>query len=339
MRLRAVGPVAVVVGFLALIAVSCTAASPASAPAVSAPPPATTPVVTDRPPFDRDLTAYAGLGAWVDVYDYAPAYQPPGTDPAITVADLDDMARRGVKTVFIQAARWDDSSPNGIVDYRLLGAFLGHAHQLGLRVVGWYLPDFTDVDADVARAMQIHDFHSGVDRFDGLAIDIEYTQGEPDPDRRNDALVRFSQALRSKVTDEPIAAVVLTAVHLEVINTNFWPDFPYAAIRDQFDVWMPMAYWTMRSDPYRDGYKYAKESVDRLRNDLGKPDALVAPIGGISDEMTGVQISDFASALRDMSAIGGSFYDWNTMDSEKQALVTELFTKGPASALPKPPSR
>ena len=124
----------------------------------------------------------------------------------MSVDDLDDMARRGVKTVFLQATRWDDQSPDGIVDGPLLGAFLRRAHDLGMRVVGWYLPRLVDVDLDITRSLQITDFRDGDEQFDGLAIDIEYTQGEGDPVKRNENLVRLleaSCALRSAICRWP----------------------------------------------------------------------------------------------------------------------------------------
>ena len=93
----------------------------------------------DRGPFARDLEPYEGLGAWVDVFDYAPAYQSDGSEPSLGVDDLDDMARRGVRTLYLQATRWDEDSPQGIVDEGLLGALLTRAHDRGMRVVGWYL--------------------------------------------------------------------------------------------------------------------------------------------------------------------------------------------------------
>ena len=289
------------------------------------------------PPFPRDLLAYGGLGGWIDVFNFAPAYQPAGTDPPLTPQDVDELHRRGIRTLYLQAARWDDKTPAGIVDPPLLGAFLRRAHELGMRVVGWYLPRFVDVDLDVNRATLIHDFTWDGERFDGLAIDIEYTEGEADVARRNDNLVRFSERVRAAVGDEPLGAIILSAVHLEVINPNFWPAMPYDALKRLYDVWLPMAYWTLRLAPYDDGYTYAKESVDRLRADLGDPAALMAPIGGIADEMTEAQMDGFARALVDTGSVGGSFYNWNTTAPGLQAKARDLFTTGPAGALPPAP--
>ena len=99
--------------------------------------------------FER--VAYDGLGAWVDVFDYAPNYQNQGLSPPVTPQDLDAMAAFGVKTLYLQAARLDDRSPDGIVDADLIGQFLERAHANGIRVVGWYLPKFAALDADLAR--------------------------------------------------------------------------------------------------------------------------------------------------------------------------------------------
>jgi hypothetical protein len=296
--------------------------------------PATT---VNRGPFARDLEPYAGLGAWVDVFDYAPAYQGDGGEPSLNVDDVDDMARRGVRTLYLQATRWDEDSPQGIVDEDLIGALLARAHDRGLRVVGWYLPKFDDVQRDVQRTLQIRDFRHDGQQFDGIAVDIEYTSGVGDPVKRNRNLVWYSRELRRQVGDLPVAAVVLTAVHLEVVNPRFWPDFPYRDLAELYDIWMPMAYWTTREEPYADGYNYAKESVDRLRADLGKPDAPVAPVGGIADEMTNEQVREFVQALVDMHAIGGSFYDWNTTAPFQQSLIHRLFASGAAASLPPAP--
>src|SRR5262249_27472843 len=129
----------------------------------------TDPAATGRPQAPRDLAPYGGPGAWIDVYDYPPADQDNGAPPPPSPRALNEMARRGVKTVYLQATRWDDQSPDGIVDASLEGAFLRRAHDLGLRVVGWYLPRLVDPDLDLERSMQIVDFRDGVEQFDGLA--------------------------------------------------------------------------------------------------------------------------------------------------------------------------
>src|SRR6266702_4515589 len=71
-----------------------------------------------------DVDAYRGLGTWVDVYDYVPAFQKPGQVPAVTPADIDDMKHLGVKTLYLQAAQDDERSPGATISPKLLGRFL-----------------------------------------------------------------------------------------------------------------------------------------------------------------------------------------------------------------------
>jgi hypothetical protein len=82
-------------------------------------------VVRKRSPSGHDVSAFAGLGAWVDAFDYAPAYDRPDDGPQLVPADVDAMAAHGVGTLFIQAARADELSPEGIVDRHLVGDLAG----------------------------------------------------------------------------------------------------------------------------------------------------------------------------------------------------------------------
>ena len=75
-----------------------------------------------------DLTAYEGLGTWVDVYDYVPAFQDNGAAPEVTPDAVDDMAALGVRTLFLQGAQQDARSPGATDDPALLGSFLRRAH-------------------------------------------------------------------------------------------------------------------------------------------------------------------------------------------------------------------
>jgi len=42
-----------------------------------------------------------------------------------------------------------------------------------------------------------------------------------------------------------------------------------------------MSYWSVRRDQWRDAYLYTATNIDRIREHIGKPDAVVHPIGGI----------------------------------------------------------
>lgn len=276
--------------------------------------PSQEPIVGATPP---DLVAYESLGTWVDVYDYVPAFQEAGKAPDVTPASTADMARLGVKTLFLQAAQDDARSPGDTVDTELLGRFLRRAHRAGMRVVAWYVPRFADVSADLRRIRALLDFEASGEGFDGIALDIEWTGSVPDPAVRNPALVALSEQVREVADDRPVGAIVLEPVLLEVVNQSSWPDFPWRELADLYDVWLPMSYWTNRNESsgFRDGFAYTDENIRRLRANLGDDEARVHPIGGIGDTAEAADYDGFVRAARDADAIGWSIYDFDVTAS------------------------
>ena len=129
---------------------------------------------------------------------------------------------------------------------------------------------------------------------------------------------------------DAVGAIVLPPVLTEVVNQNYWPDFPWRAIQPLYNVWLPMSYWTFRtaSSGYHDGYTYNDESIRRLRNNLGDPNAIVHGIGGIGDKMTDADVDRFMTSLADNRAIGGSIYDWSSMSSDMRDTVASRFGNG-----------
>jgi hypothetical protein len=260
----------------------------------------------------NDIGAYRGLGTWVDVYEYVPALQGKGKKPPLTPSAIDDMKRRGVKTLYLQAAQDDARIPGATVKPKLLGEFLERAHDADIRVVAWYLPHFDDIKADLRHIRGLLDFRSDGERFDGLALDIEFRGDLADDTARSAAVVDLSKRVRDLAPNRPIGAIVLEPVLLEVVNANFWPDFPWRKIADLYDVWLPMAYWTNRNNDsgYRDGFRYTDENVRRLRANLGKAEAPVHVIGGLGDAATNQDYDGFVRAARAQRAIGWSIYNY-----------------------------
>ncbi|MGH9033058.1 MAG: hypothetical protein ACRDZV_13105 [Acidimicrobiia bacterium] len=295
---------AVALAFLVVAGVACDSSDRASPPVrVLAP---------------GQLEPYEDLGTWVDVYDYVPEFQQGGAPPAVTPESVDDMAALGVRTLYLQAAQEDARSPGDTIDPDLLGKFVRRAHRNDVAVVGWYLPRLADLDADLRHVRAIHRFQADGERFDGLALDLEWTEGVPDVPARNDALVDFSERVRDLVGERgAVAAIVLEPVLLEVVNPLYWPDFPWQRIEPLYDVWMPMSYWTNRTDDsgYREGFRYTEENVRRLRRNLRDENATVHTIGGIGDGATPADYEGFVRASREAEAVGWSVYDFNTIST------------------------
>ena len=222
-----------------------------------------------------------------------------------------------------------------MIDPDVLAQFLLRAHRNDMRVVGWYLPKFADVDLDLRRLEAISDFRVLGHRFDGVAVDIEFTGAVPDHAARNQSLIQLSQRLRDSVGDDALGAIVLPPVQLEVVNQRLWPGFPYSELSGVYDVWLPMSYWTFRRQDsgYHDGYHYNYESIVRLRTNLGDDDALVHGVGGIGDEASAAELDGFVRSLVDTGAVGGSIYDWRTLGTDARELLADDFATGPAAGL------
>lgn len=304
------------------VAASTTTAPPApltttttAPPAARAPvPPAPVVLPPFTPPPRRDLSAYRGLGTWVDAFDFSPQFQPNGAPPAVTTDTIDQMAAEGVRSLYLQAAKDDTRSPGPLVSPELLGPMLARAHARGIKVVAWYLPKFYDLDSDMRRLLAMRDFRFEGQGFDGIGLDIEWRRDVPDHAERSLRLIELSRRLREAMGDAAISAIPLPPVVMEVVNPNYWPGFPWREIAPFYDVWLPMGYWTFRtqSSGYRDGYRYTEENIRRMRANLGLADAPVHALGGTDNRSTDDDYRGFVRAAVEQRAIGASIYDWRT---------------------------
>jgi hypothetical protein len=282
-------------------------------PTTTTAPPATTTTAAPEPVLQaaaaRDLTVYTGLGTWIDVYDWSRTFGKDG--PLVELADIDRMAASGVQTLYVQTSKWD--SPTDILEPERLVPLIGRAKQHGMAVVAWYLPTFEDPATDMHRLME----SARLPGVDALAVDIESLKVS-DVDERNRRLVEISTNLRAALPHVTLGGIPYPPVVTDVINPNLWPRFPWRELAPLYDVWLPMSYHTdRRSDSgYRDGYRYTAENIDRMRAQLGLPDAPVHTIGGIADRVSPQDVRDILRAAGERGALGGSLYDWRTTSPE-----------------------
>lgn len=310
---------------------STTTTLPPPPPPTSPPPPPSTapkprPTVTAaprrvtanaaRPSVTGGLAAYAGFGTWVDVFDWTSQWT--NGNPTVGPADADRMAGLGVQTLYIQAARVD--GPDGVAEPARLNAIIQRAHARGIRVVVWYLPTLTDVNADLTRLLAIAGLNA-----EGVAVDIE-SREVSDPAERSRRLVDLSNRLRAALPGRTLGAIVFPPTGMEVINPSYWPGFPWDGIAHDYDVWLPMAYWTGRppDSGWHDGYRYVVDNVQRTRNDLHNPAAPVHPIGGIADKATASEVAGMVRGAAATGSIGGSMYDYRTTTPDMWAAMTPL---------------
>ncbi len=254
---------------------------------------------------------YHGLGAWVDVYDWSRAYT--GGHPALGPSVLATMKSSGVQTLYLQGAK--AGSRYLLVDEALLRTWIRTAHQYGIRVVLWYLPTLVSPTADLNRIKALYSLP-----MDSLAVDIE-SRIVPDPADRSRRLVWLSHNAKLATPRRVLGAIVVPPVAMEIVNPNYWPGFPWAKIAPDYSVWQPMAYWSYRSveSGWKDGYRYTKENVLRVRRNIGNRSARVHPIGTPSNV---TDIRGMVRAVRETSCVGGSVYDWRTTPAYLRPYLT-----------------
>ena len=259
------------------------------------------------PPPPHDTAMYKGLGTWVDAYDFSPEFGQAKTKPS----SVDDMAKQGVKTLYIQGAKDRDGGGTGVLSADLLGQFVEKAHAKKMKVVGWYLPRFVSPSRDWAHVDAMLKFRTkNGHRFDSVGIDIE-SRENGNVAQRNQRLVDLSTKLRKAAGTTSTSAIVVPPVVTDVINPRFWPDFPWAKITPSYDVWIPMSYYTNRDKQpqWRDAYKYSSENVKLLRGHVGGT-AKVHLAGGVGTTSTSKDYDGLVRAARDTKCLGASSYDY-----------------------------
>jgi hypothetical protein len=253
---------------------------------------------------DAALT-FRGLGAWVDTLDYS------ALTPATAVAD---MKAHGVRTLYLSTARYNSAAdilyPDGVA------AWLAAAHAAGIRVAGWYVPDYADLARDVRRTLAIATYVSPAgQRFDAIGIDIEYPLNPASASAWNQAVATQLAQVRAG-TVLPAVAIVLPPAFMRLYPDR-WATFPWSALAADANAIAPMSYWTSATpaprcaagDQRYCAYQYTRDNVLLSRQYTGLP---VHAIGGAGDAATVAQVGDYVRAARETAAGGGSFYDYLT---------------------------
>jgi hypothetical protein len=257
------------------------------------------------------LDAYRGLATWVSIYDRR-AWADPG-------AAVRDMASHGVQTIFIQTGT--SNSKGTVYDPAAQQAFISAAHAHGMRIVGWYLPDMTDVPYDYGRIAQAVRLRTADGQgFDSFALDIEST-AIADLGARDAALDVLSSELRALVgVSYTLGAIVPPPVGIAK-QAGFWDDFPYGSVARTFDVLLPMDYYTYDGRGAVAVGADASANVRLLRAEPGCAAVPIHLIGGLAAKSTPAEAKAFADEAVASGCIGASLYSWSgTAAAEWNAL-------------------
>lgn len=252
-----------------------------------------------------DVAAFRGLAGWVDLWDRR-VLQPESAVRA--------MARRGVRTVFLQTSRWN--SRWTILDPAEAGRWVDAAHDHGLRVVGWYVPGYRKLDRDVGRTIAIKKFQTPRgDHFDALAIDIEERREvRYDPRRFNRGVSVHLRRVRRAAGPSYAVGAIVPPPQLMKAHPRRYPRFPWPQIGRNANVVMPMSYWSNRRSWCRRhgahcAYDYTVGNVRAARQLTGLP---VHVIGGIARRVSTRDVRDYVLAAWRTRARGGGLYDFRS---------------------------
>lgn len=249
-----------------------------------------------------NLSAYRGLGTWVDIFD--------GRELGNPERAVERMAARGVRTLFLETSNY--SRDRGILYPGAAGRFLEAAHAAGLRVVAWYLPGFDDLPRDFRRVREAIRFRSpGGERFDSFGLDIEASV-VTDPATRTRRLLRLSRRIRTMVGPAyPLSAIIPSPRGMNLVP-GYWPGFPYRELARIYDVIVPMGYYSYRTDGLEGARDYTRRNVRIIRRRTEKPRIPIHLIGGLSGDSSRSEVRGFVRAAREHGVLGAGLYDFAT---------------------------
>jgi hypothetical protein len=228
------------------------------------------------------------------------------------------IAGHGVRTLFLETS--NSYQPTDLVRPGELRRVVDAAHAVGLRVVAWYLPTLLYPRRDLRRALAALRFSTpSGGHFDSFALDIEASDVRT-VTLRNERLVALSRALRRAVgPGYVLGAIVPSGVGMEH-HPRYWPGFPYATLRQSFDVFLPMAYFTYRVKGRAASAAYVMRSVALLRAGAGA-DVPVHVIGGVAAFASTADVLGFVDAAARCGPVGYSLYDFPTTSSAAWATM------------------
>ncbi|HVM00472.1 MAG TPA: hypothetical protein VM324_14355, partial [Egibacteraceae bacterium] len=264
-------------------------------------PPALPPGEVERIPLvpvEPRLAAFSGLSTWVDLYDVDLAPE----------AQALAAAAGGAQAIFVQTARFN--SPTDIHDPDRLARLIEAAHDLGLLVMTWYIPDHLDHAKDLRRSQAAITFATPRgDRADAFGLDIEM-ESVRDIAERNHRLLQLSSELRAWAGPTyPMAAIVLPPLQLD-LRMSWWPGFPWAELRPHYDVFIPMSYSSFRGTDPGTTFNWNFQNIVETRLRTGDPNLPIHMAGGIADRLP--HVDAFVHALREGKVLGGGLYDLHT---------------------------
>jgi hypothetical protein len=246
------------------------------------------------------LGAYRGLGSWVDIYEEGAWNHPKRTARV--------LAGHGVRTLYLETSNY--RRPTAILYPNKTERMIHAAHARGIKVVAWYLPGFDDLDRDLARSKAAIDLRTSKgQRFDSFALDIEASIVTP-PSKRTKRLLTLSRKIRAHAGPSYTLGAIIPSPRGMQLNKGYWPGFPYEKLAARYDVFVPMTYYSWRTEGATGANDYTARNIRIIRKKTGEPTVPIHVIGGIGDGSMGPETRGFVRACREHGVIGCSMYSY-----------------------------
>lgn len=251
-----------------------------------------------------DLSAYAGLGTWIDVYSETNVFGPQAFGDPLTTTRA--MAANGVRTLFLETGSYRHPA---VTFPTATAAVIRAAHAAGIKVIGWYLPMFRNVSYDLSEVMQSIRFRTPDGQgFDGFALDIE-ADLVPAAQRIANFL-DLSGRIRAAVGPNYALGAIIPSPRGMVRVPSYWPGFPYSQLSRYYDVVLPMSYFTFHYHGAGVVAQYIRDNVEIIRQQTGDPGIPIHVIGGIAGDMSPAEAEAFVGAARRERVFGASLYEF-----------------------------
>ena len=246
-----------------------------------------------------DISAYEGLGTWVDMFNARPWRSPEDA--------VKKMAQHGTRTIYVETSNF--SQRFSIFKPEEMGRLIEAAHARDMNVVAWYLPSFKNIRKDLKRSKAAIKFESpSGERFDSFALDIEST-AVSDITTRNRRAISLSDKIRRFTGDDyPLGAIIP-----DPAGQLYWQYFPYVSLNEYYDVFLPMGYYTYRTNGFKGVLGYTKRNIQIIRSEIGDETVPVHVIGGLAGSASRAEVRAFVAAAVTKKAMGGSLYDYPIM--------------------------
>ncbi len=246
------------------------------------------------------IAAYKGLGSWVDIYEDKAWGNP--------VATVQNMKSHGVRTLYLETG--NSRQKTAIFNPTGQAAFIKAAHARGMKVVAWYLPELKNGTTDYNRIAAAIKFRtSDGQRFDSFALDIESSAVTP-VSTRNSRLDALTKKIRKVAgASYPLGAIIPSPVGISK-NKTYWKGFPYKSLAAQYNVFVPMSYYTYHGKGAAAATSDTLSNVRIIRAQPGCKTIPIHLIGGIADDSTTAEVKAFVAATQKAKVNGASLYSW-----------------------------